>query len=152
MYIVEHIDNFKIDNVYFLSSLENTVIDDGTFAKLVYSTPDITINGVYLLCTFNNTSVEKIAYNKFKVSWSHDKNVKLIEQLKNIEKSIMDKYGKAHYCTQLSNFLDYHNFRIFSEENSLTSNNDFMLRISGIWEKDNNTRGITYKFLDVHGI
>lgn len=152
MYIVENINKFNINNLYLSSSLENTVIEDGKFSKLVYSTPDITINGIYLLCSFSHTNVEKIAHNKFKVSWNSEKNAELVDKLKNIEKSIMEKYGNSQYSTQLSNFLDYSNFRIFSEENSLSSNTDFMLRISGIWEKDNNIRGITYKFLDIRGI
>jgi len=152
MYIVETMNNFDINNVYFSSSLENTVIDDGTFAKIIYSTPDIIINGIYILCSFSNTTVEKIAYNKFKVSWHKEKNNLLIEKLKNMEKCIIEKYGKKKYTTQLSNFLDYNNFRIFSEEKMLNSNTDFMLRISGIWENEKDGCGITYKFLEVSSI
>ena len=152
MYLVENINNFNINNVYFSSSLENTVIDEGTFSKLIYSTSDVVINGIYLLCSFSNTIVEKIAYNKFKISWNKDKNAPLIEAMKMIEHKIMVKYGKKKYSNQLSNFLDYNNFRIFSEEKTLNSNSDFILRISGIWENEKDGCGITYKFLEVNTI
>lgn len=152
MYLVENINNFNINNVYFSSSLENTVIDEGTFSKLIYSTSDVIINGIYLLCSFSNTNVEKIAYNKFKISWNKDKNAALIEAMKMIENKIMVKYGKKNYSNQLSNFLDYNNFRIFSEEKTLNSNSDFILRISGIWENEKEGCGITYKFLEVNNI
>ena len=69
-----------------------------------------------------------------------------------MEKCIIEKYGKKKYTTQLSNFLDYNNFRIFSEEKTLNSNTDFMLRISGIWENEKDGCGITYKFLEVSSI
>ena len=101
MYLVENINNFNINNVYFSSSLENTVIDEGTFSKLIYSTSDVVINGIYLLCSFSNTTVEKIAYNKFKISWNKDKNAALIEAMKMIEHKIMVKYGKKNYSNHL---------------------------------------------------
>jgi hypothetical protein len=149
MYIVETIDNFNINNIYFTPSLENTVMDEGTFSKILYSSPDIIMNGLYILCSFSNTSVEKIAHNKFKIAWNKEKNIDLIDSIKKIEKNIMNKNGTTNAVYQLEKFLDYNNIRIFSDEKKLVSNNDFILRISGIWENNSNC-GITYKFLELN--
>jgi hypothetical protein len=151
MYIVEDIDNFNINHLYVSDRQDNTVIDGGNFSKIMYSTTDITLNGVFILCSFINTSVEKNAYNKFKVSWNKDKNKELVEKLKQIEASILNRYGTTSYSSSLSNLLDYNNFRIFSEETKLISNTDFMLRISGLWENEKGS-GITYKFLEINNL
>ena len=55
MYIVENIDEVNINNIYISDSLENTVIDNGKFSKIMYSTPDYVMNGIYVLCSFSNT-------------------------------------------------------------------------------------------------
>lgn len=149
MYIVDNIDNFNINHMYVSDKQDNTVIDGGKFSKIMYSTQDITLNGIFILCSFNSTSVEKNTYNKFKVSWNKDKNKELVEKLKQLESSILDRYGNACYSSSLSNLLDYNNIRIFSEENALVSNTDFLLRISGLWENEKGS-GITYKFLEIN--
>ncbi len=145
------IDEYNIKNVYFTDSLENTVMDDGIFSKILYSNSEITLNGIYLLCNFNNTTVEKISHNKFKVSWNKEKNIKLIEKIKLIENNLLKKYGYENMSLQLSNLVENANFRIFTDNEKLNSNTDFLLRISGIWENKNQC-GITYKFLELNNI
>jgi hypothetical protein len=148
MNIIDTIENFNIKNVYFTNSLENTVMDNGIFSKIVYSTEDISINGIYLLCNFTNTQIEKIGINKFKVSWNKEKNKELMKKINNIEKDLLEKYGKPNNNKQLASLLEHSNFRLFTEKDKLYSNSDFLLRISGIWE-NNDSCGITYKFLEL---
>lgn len=151
MNIVDTIDNFNIKNVYFSDSLENTVMDNGIFSKILYSTNDITINGIYLVCNFSHTYIEKIGMNKYKITWNKEKNEDLMKKITDIENALLKKYGKATTSMQLSTLLDHCNFRIFTENDKLYSNSDFLLRISGIWE-NNLSSGITYKFLELHSI
>lgn len=151
MYIIITIDEFNIKNVYFNESLENTVMDNGIFSKILYSNSEITLNGIYLFCNFNNTTVEKLSYNKFKISWNKEKNNNLMNKIKMIEKNLLIKYGCEIKSLQLSNLLDNANFRIFTDNDTLNNSNDFLLRISGIWE-NNNACGITYKFLELNNI
>ena len=147
MYIVENIDEVNINNIYISDSLENTVIDNGKFSKIMYSTPDYVMNGIYVLCSFSDTIVDKIAPNKFKVSWNREKNKHLIDKLITMERDILEKMGGRNSQYQLAKILDFNNVRIFSEEAKLTSNSDFILRISGVWENES-ICGITYKFLE----
>ena len=151
MNIVDTIDNFNIKNVYFSDSLENTVMDNGIFSKIIYSTNDITVNGIYLVCNFSHTYIEKIGMNKYKITWNKEKNEDLMKKITDIENALLKKYGKETTSMQLSTLLDHCNFRIFTENDKLYSNTDFLLRISGIWENKLSS-GITYKFLELHSI
>ena len=127
MNIVDTIDNFNIKNVYFSDSLENTVMDNGIFSKILYSTNDITINGIYLVCNFSHTYIEKIGMNKYKITWNKEKNEDLMKKITDIENALLKKYGKATTSMQLSTLLDHCNFRIFTENDKLYSNSDFLL-------------------------
>ena len=42
------VDNIYSDNIYFNEEIENTVIEDSTFIKILYSTKDIIMNGLYI--------------------------------------------------------------------------------------------------------
>lgn len=148
MNFVDTIDNFNIKHVYFTNSLENTVMDNGIFSKILYSTEEISINGIYLVCNFTNTHIEKIGVNKFKVMWNKEKNKELMNKITCIESELLKKYGKPNNTKQLASLLEHSNFRLFTEKDKLYSNNDFLLRISGIWE-NNDSCGITYKFLEL---
>ena len=149
MNIVETIDNFNIKNVYFSNSLENTVMDNGIFSKIMYSTNDITINGIYLVCNFSHTYIEKLGINKYKITWNKEKNENLMKKINEIEIALLKKYGKESSSLQLATLLDHCNFRIFTENDKLYSQSDFLLRISGIWENQTSS-GITYKFLELN--
>mgnify|MGYP001015009061 CR=1 FL=1 len=151
MNIVDTIDNFDINNIYFTPSFENNIIDNGIFSKMIYSTPSISLNGIYILVSFHYTTVEKNHYNKFKISWNEMNNKIICNKIKKIESSILNKYSKSNNSLILSSTLDNNTIRIFSENINLKSNTDFLLRISGVWDNGENC-GITYKFLEMNGI
>lgn len=151
MNIVDTIDKFDINNVYFSDGLENTVMDNSIFSKIIYSTNELTLNSIYILCSFKSTLIDKISPNKFKVSWNPSQNNELINSISKIEYNILNKYGNKKHKPQLATLLSYNNFRIFSEDSKLKSSGDFLLRISGIWDSADEC-GITYKFLEISGV
>ena len=69
--------------------------------------------------------------------------------IKNIEHIIMKKYlsdkAPAH---NLEAQVNTGVLKLFSDSNEKRKNIDVILKISGLWE-DNNSYGITYKFLSV---
>lgn len=97
-------DEYSINNVYFGSSVKNTVIEDGEFIRIFYSTSYMTLNVLYILFD-DKTNI----------------NVNLIEE--NILKKF-DVTGK----TPKYKFEEYKKYSFgFNKIN-------FLLKISGVWE------------------
>jgi hypothetical protein len=40
--------SFDIEHVFFTPPVKNNLIDRGLFSRIIYSTPDYTVNGIYL--------------------------------------------------------------------------------------------------------
>lgn len=148
MIIIKSIEQYDMNNVYFCDPIKNNIVDDGKFIKILYSTHNFILNGIYLIINFNDITIEKY-YNKYKCSFNIITHEKLIENIKNIENKLLDKYG-------LNNKLPHHkiyeqikngNIKLFCD-NLKKNNNSFILKISGLWETDI-SYGLTYKFIKV---
>ena len=144
-------DEFAINNVFFNEKIKNTVIPDSNFIRIIYSNDLFTLNGIYLKVNFNILSVEKY-YNKFKCSYKVQDNLDLINYIDKLEKDILDKYKKEHKIPhyKLSEQLNYGYLKIFSEKMEKKYTNNFILKISGIWENCSGDYGLTYKFMDIN--
>lgn len=148
MNIVTTVNQFNIDYIYFNEPIKNTIMNDGSFIKILYSTDIFVINGIYILIDLNNIITEKY-FNKFKCNYDINNNKNYIEQLKEIEQSILNKasshiYEKIGQCKIYEQLISG-NIKIFSN-NLDKHNNTIILKISGLWETDNNF-GLTYKFI-----
>jgi hypothetical protein len=152
MNIVSKLDNFNINNVFFLDPIENTVIDNSIFIKLIYSDPNISFNGIFLLCSFNNLTYEKI-YSKININWIKTVyNSEIEDRIINIEKILLESYkSEKKKVFLIKEFIKKRNIKIFAEQNKNYVNNSILLRISGIWENETEY-GIAYKFLDIVSI
>jgi hypothetical protein len=151
MNVVNTIENFNINNVYYSDSQENTVIENSIFIKLLYSTNHISLNGIFLLCNFNNFTIEK-HYNKVSILWNQNHNSKLETELINIEKKVLDKYKTNKNPSYIiSNFVKRKCIKIFSDNTEKDHFNSILLRISGIWENDREY-GLAFKFLELNSI
>ena len=49
MNVVIKEDQLNITNVYYTEPIQNIIMDNSQFIKIVYSTQDIILNGIYLL-------------------------------------------------------------------------------------------------------
>jgi len=127
MNIVVNLDEISYENIFFNDSIKNTVIDNSTFSKLLYSNRDIVLNGIYI----------KVDINK-------NNNNNIITNLNILEKQILTNFNNHKL----------HNYKIKDQINHLitklhiSNKNTFsyMLKISGIWET-NTIIGLTYKFI-----
>ncbi len=148
MNIIENIENFNVDYVYFCEPIRNNIINNGLFIRILYSNEQLVLNGVYLYVHFQNINVEKY-FNKYKCNFDLSSHYKLIEQITNIEYNILKKINIKNKtpCYKINELLKNGNIKIFSD-NIDKINNGFLLKISGIWE-DETSYGVTYKFIQV---
>jgi hypothetical protein len=146
MNLVQTVEQYNLNNIYFCEPIKNNVMTNGSFIRIIYSTDMVILNGINLSIILNDIHIEKY-YNKYKCSFNVNyhkdviENIRIIEEnlLKNI--SIYNKIAQYKVYDQMKNG----NIKIFSDNIEKINNNLFMLKISGIWETETHY-GITYKF------
>ena len=154
------IDDFNINNVYFLDTKKN-IIMDGNFTKIIYSELSITLNSIYIQFPIYKHNFNKV-HNKNIINFSllNPANNNIIKELNRIEHDIIE-YFKIYYKNNKNNVyslksqLKTGNVKIYCENSgqtplSLTNNiinPRYIIKISGIWENMNSI-GITYKILE----
>jgi len=151
MNIVLNLDQYNEQFVYFCEPIKNTIMNDGNFIRILYSTNNVVFNGIYLLITLNDIICEKY-YNKYKYIFSinNDEHIKIIEKLKNIEENILKNINIENKIPQLKINEQLKNGYIKLFQNIPTNEYyNFILKISGIWETSNNY-GLTYKFIKIN--
>jgi len=153
MNIVIDIDEFNKDHIFLQEPVKNNIIDDSKFIRIIYSTTIFSLNTVYIVFNLNIIHIENY-FNKHKFSFNVKQNTKAINQLKCIEESILDKVfiNNKKPVFRLYEQLNSGNLKLFKDSlklYKLNSDNEFILKISGIWENEYDY-GITYKFVDMN--
>lgn len=152
MNIYKYINDFNLNDVYYLDPIKNTVIDNSTFIRILYSNDLFILNGIYLYLNFNNITLNTIN-NKSKYYFDINYNNDLIESLKKIELDILNNYNSSKILsTKLYNQLTNGFIKNINLTDEITNHNEtikyqFVLKISGIWESHIHY-GLTYKILD----
>jgi flagellar biosynthesis regulator FlbT len=156
MNIVKNIDQFNDDFVFFCEPIKNNIIDNSSFIRIIYSSSIVSLNGIYIKVKIYHNSTDKY-YNKYKCFFDIHKHKDIINKLKNIEETIIQKYflncNKKPQYKIYDQLLQGH-IKVFTNiDNVSSTNNDkisdtFLLKIAGIWETDNEY-GLTYKFICV---
>jgi hypothetical protein len=148
MYLVKLIEQYNNNNVFFCDPIKNNIMYNGNFIRILYSTPNMVLNGIYLLINFNDVTCDKY-YNKYKCVFNIYNHKDIIENIRTIEEELLEKYK----INKMPLFKIYEQIRsgyikIFSDIGPLQKCN-FILKISGIWETQNNY-GLTYKFIKIN--
>ena len=149
MLLLENISQFNDNNIFFCEPINNNIITNGQFIRILYSNELFVLNGIYLYIHFDDIIIEKY-FNKYKCTYNIEQHKQLIENIRYIEESILKKtniLNKTPIC-KIYDILSSGNIKFFSEKTEKIYNN-FLLKISGIWEDDVNY-GVTYKFLPIH--
>jgi len=116
----------------------------------MFSNNDLYLNGIYLLIELENLSLEKY-YNKYKCVISETSGNKNIFQfMYKLEHDLLHKYNNIkNKKLIITNQLKQNNIKLFIENKIMKETSysklNFCLKISGIWEK-NDEIGLTYKF------
>jgi hypothetical protein len=154
MSILQSINQYNHDNVFFCDSIKNNVMTNGNFIRILYCMPNFTMNGVYIHLYISDLSYEKY-YQKYKCIFNVNKFSELIEDVVTIEKNLLERVSQiipgksAQY--KIAEQLRSGHIKIFSDSHPKQTSGSFVLKISGVWETDT-SYGLTYKFSKTNGI
>jgi hypothetical protein len=148
MNLVKLIQQYNNNNIFFCEPIKNNIMNTGNFIRILYSTPNMMLNGVYLLINLYDVFCEKY-YNKYKCSFNILNHKDILDNIKFIEEEILKKYKS----NKIPSFKIYEQIKsgyikIFSDIGN-KQQCSFILKISGIWETQQNF-GLTYKFIKVN--
>jgi hypothetical protein len=158
MNLIIKIDDIKLENILFLDTKEN-IIMEGNFTKIIYSNESFMMNGIYLDLSINIFNIEKIM-NKdyYRFNPLYPENINLIKKISKLENQLLEYYKNNFHISSKINYLlskqlHFGNLKIFKEytKNNIEikeKKNNYILKISGIWENYNEF-GITYKLLEI---
>jgi len=134
---------FVLNEIFFLETKYNTVID-GTFIKIIYSTPYFTLNTLFLDFPFN-INTNSFNGNQYLVFNSTPNNIELVNHFKKIEYDILQQYVEINQSHNLELINKRPNYTILKQlKNGMIkyyhySNNSILkyyMKISGVWETD----------------
>ena len=140
-------EDFSIDNVYFNEPIRNSIIENSSFIRVIYSNELMAINGIYIKIDFDNVTKTN-DFSKQKITININDNLKIINYIKSIEIEILEKINierkKKIYKINEQLMTGYIKHLI---DNKYA--NCFILKISGIWESENEY-GLTFKFIEIN--
>ena len=150
MFISLTLDEYDTDCIFTTDSIRNTVIDNSSFIRIIYSTKDVMLNGIMITTPFTGFSISKY-FNKWRCNYLVQENMNLIQKLYTIEKEIPERVDIQQKvpCYKIHEQLSNGFIKIFLEENASQDgleNSNILLKISGIWVSEEEY-GITYKFV-----
>ena len=145
MNIVLTTEQFNKDKIYFTEPIENTVMEDSKFIKILYSNELITLNGIFVDVKFKIFHKENY-FKKIKYTFDTSSNKEILQKIYNIESNILNYYNfTTHKKTIIKDSLSSGMMKIFpNSENTNYNSNIFILKISGLWENATEY-GVTYK-------
>ena len=137
MNLVLDVTEISDNNIFFYDSVKNTVMNDSSFIRIIYSNRDIVLNGIYIKLNIDKDELNKISTNE------------LLNKFDNLEKKILNHYKNEK--SQINKLREQVNYNInkINNINAKDCTNNYLLKISGIWETDNSI-GLTYKFIYIH--
>jgi hypothetical protein len=148
MNVVLREDQYNIANIYYSEAIQNIIMENSSFIKLIYSNHNIMTTGLFLLVALKNTTKE-LYFKKIKITYDINANLTLLNRLYEIETEILEKYNSNKKQKKIIyDTLSGGSIKIFpnSDEDIVKVNNSFILKISGIWENETEY-GLTYKLL-----
>ena len=144
-------NTFITRNVSWLDTKNNTIMS-GTFTKLCYNTPHMSMNGLYLHFPVDIAETD-IIHDKTQLKFNPQslKNNRIIKDFTIIEHKMLDNYIQTKHkvlrkVNLLSKQLISGFMKVYKESNYLDfpQYNDYCVKISGVWETHNEC-GLTYK-------
>ena len=143
MNLIQYIYQYNPNHVLFCEPIRNTILNKGSFVRILYSTSYFSLNGIYLHVLLHKLTIEKY-YNKCKGYFNVSNHQVIIEKIRTIEEQILHKYN-IHTKTPQYKIYEQMCNGFFFCDNLEHSNENVILKISGIWENEKQY-GLTYKF------
>ena len=148
------VEQFNNQCIFITDSIRNTVIDNSSFIRIIYSNNNVILNGIVIRIPFKDFQINKY-FNKWRCNFSINENEELVNRINNIERQILEKVDVTdkQSCYRIKEQLENGHIKTFVEEyvnDTFFHNNvDILLKISGIWVSEKEY-GITYKFILTH--
>ena len=143
MNLVINSDDLSFKNIFFNDAIKNTVMNDSSFIRILYSNKDFVLNGIFIkLDIVKDTHLSNVSNNI-------SNNIKIIKYINKLEKFILKTYNQDK--THNYKVKDQINYFIHKLNNTTNVNNmSYILKISGIWET-HSMIGLTNKFICCDG-
>ena len=150
-------DNRPIINpgcLYFSEPVQNALITDSYFIRIIYSDNDVSLFGLMIPMYFNSITILK-SFNKSIIMYDLHSHRDMILKISDLEISILERYNhflkmykKYQKCPvyNLTTQLKSCSVKLFDDIDKNLDECNLVLKISGIWESDKEI-GITFKFL-----
>ena len=91
MNLVKTITQYDNKSLFFCEPIKNNIMTDGNFIRILYSTSNVSLNGIYLLVNLHDIACDKY-YNKYKCCFNILNHKDIIDNLKLIEEDILKKH------------------------------------------------------------
>lgn len=149
MNVILDLQQFDINYVHFQEPVKNTVMDNSNFIRAIYSNSLFMLNGIFIKFNLNVLNIEK-SFNKYKCFFDKQSNTYEILTINAIERDLLIKaniIGKRPIYRISEQLINGHIKIFIDSSNKQRTNNEFILKISGIWENEHEY-GVTYKFTE----
>jgi hypothetical protein len=150
MNIAYDLDQVNLQNVFFLDSKKNIVME-GKFTKIVYSDELISTSGISVIVPLR--SDRTLNKNQLKFQTNDTTNMRITSGLIDIEQQILDYYKSLTQSNKtpiliLRDHVKNGCLKIYRGHHlEAKTPGVYIVKISGIWE-DQYRIGLTYKFLE----
>jgi hypothetical protein len=136
--------NMNPDHIYFGETLQNSIIENGVFTRLIYSNSHIIMNGMHFYLEIPTSHLYR-ENNRIKIKKEND----MLNFMFYVENVILQKISlnkTKNY--KLKEYLK-NGFIKYNSENDIISPIKCILKISGVWETDNEY-GLTFKIVNMN--
>lgn len=154
--IIYNIDDIEPENISFCHPIKNSILQSGTFSRLVYSANNILFNGLHIFVPLKIIGCEPYHENKYKCTFQQSAELRLLtEKIKVIEEYMWQTFTNSiPEELKITNQLKGNTIRMFLNcvsPDQIYQCNTFILKISGFWE-ETGKKGITFRFMPFRGI
>ena len=152
MNVVLSANQFNKSHIYYDKPIENIIMDNSKFIKLIYSTEYVMLSGIYLYLPIKSNKHDQ-HYNKIRIIFDVENNKTWLANIYDIEANILNKYESSKRQKRIIyETLSGGIVKIYSNSDPQTKSSNgnkyVILKISGIWESTTEY-GVTYKLLYV---
>ena len=141
MNVVLREDQYNIANIYYSEAIQNIIMENSSFIKLIYSNHNIMTTGLFLLVALKNTTKE-LYFKKIKITYDINANLTLLNRLYEIETEILEKYNSNKKQKKIIyDTLSGGSIKIFpnADEDIVKVNNSFILKFREYGKMKQNT-------------
>ena len=151
--ITEDIENINTNNIIINSYINNSIIPNSKYYKIIYSNEYFSTYSLYIDIKFKSIKLN-LSNNTIYID-HNDENKHIIDKISNIEHSILNRFNKDKNINYKLNELLNNRYIKYTLKSNNTNfycdsykeyDKSIILKISGIWES-NISYGIIFKFL-----